>query len=73
MFTFFSIVFGLIWAVASFLLLFKVWDGLGPIVLGISKSHFVLVQDLRVIFLRLPHHAPFPAAFLQTAPIIPFE
>ena len=41
MYTFFSIVFGLIWAVASFLLLFKVWDVLGPIVLGISKNHIV--------------------------------
>ena len=38
MFTFFSIVFGLIWAVASFLLLFKVWDGLGPIVLGSRRA-----------------------------------
>ena len=38
MYIFFSIVFGLIWAVASFLILFKVWDVLGPIVLGISKK-----------------------------------
>ena len=38
MYTFFSIVFGLIWAVASFLLLFKVWDVLGPIVLGILEE-----------------------------------
>ncbi len=36
MYTFFSIVFGLIWAVASFLLLFKVWDVLGPIALVIT-------------------------------------
>ena len=26
MYTFFSIVFGIIWAIASFVLLFKVWD-----------------------------------------------
>lgn len=51
MFTFFSIIFGLIWAVASFLLLFKVWDGLGPIVLGISKSHFVQAAAMIITYL----------------------
>ena len=49
MYTFFSIVFGLIWAVASFLLLFKVWDVLGPIVLGISKNHIVQAAALVII------------------------
>ena len=43
--------FGLIWAVASFLLLFKVWDGLGPIVLGISKSHFVQAAAMIITYL----------------------
>ena len=51
MFTFFSIVFGLIWAVASFLLLFKVWDDLGPIVLGISKSPFVQAAAMIITYL----------------------
>ena len=41
MYTFFSLVFGVIWAVASFLRLFKVWDVLGPIVLNLSKNHLV--------------------------------
>ena len=44
MFTFFTIVFGLIWAVASFILLFKVWDSIGPAVLSISKSHVVQIS-----------------------------
>lgn len=51
MFTFFSIVFGLIWAVASFLLLFKVWDGIGPIVLNISKSHIVQATAMIITYL----------------------
>ena len=46
MFTFFSIVFGLIWAAASFVILFKVWDVLGPIVLGISKNHIVQMATM---------------------------
>ena len=32
MFTFFTIVFAIVWAVGSFILLFKVWDNIGPIV-----------------------------------------
>ena len=51
MYTFFSIVFGLIWAVASFLLLFKVWDVLGPIVLGISKNHIVQAAALVITYI----------------------
>ena len=46
MYTFFSIVFGLIWAVASFLLLFKVWD-----VLGISKNHIVQAAALVITYI----------------------
>ncbi|MFR6028475.1 MAG: hypothetical protein ACLUHG_03565 [Sutterella wadsworthensis] len=53
MYTFFSIVFGLIWAVASFLLLFKVWDVLGPIVLGISKNHIVQAAALVITYIDL--------------------
>ena len=58
MYTFFSIVFGLIWAVASFLLLFKVWDVLGPIVLGISKNHIGTTAGNNTAFLlrQLHHH-----------------
>ncbi len=51
MYTFFSTVFGLIWAVASFLLLFKVWDVLGPIVLGISKNHIVQAAALVITYI----------------------
>lgn len=51
MYTFFSFVFGLIWAVASFLLLFKVWDVLGPIVLGISKNHIVQAAALVITYI----------------------
>ena len=51
MYIFFSIVFGLIWAVASFLILFKVWDVLGPIVLGISKNHIVQSVALVITYL----------------------
>ncbi len=51
MYTFFSIVFGLAWAVASFLILFKVWDKLGPMVLNISKSHVVQMAAMILTFL----------------------
>ena len=43
--------FRLIWAVASFLLLFKVWDVLGPIVLGISKNHIVQAAALVITYI----------------------
>ena len=56
MFTFFTIVFAIVWAVVSFILLFKVWDNIGPIVLSFSKSHIVqllaLDEDFRVIHLQ---------------------
>ena len=48
MYTFFSVVFGLAWAAASFVLLFKVWDAIGPMILGISKSHVVQVVAMIV-------------------------
>ena len=50
MFTFFTIIFALVWAGVSFLLLFKVWDTVGPMVLAISKSHFVQVLAMLIIF-----------------------
>ncbi len=51
MFTFFTIVFGLIWAVASFILLFKVWDSIGPAVLSISKSHVMQMAAMAIVWL----------------------
>ncbi len=51
MFTFISIVLAILWALASFMLLFKVWDAVGPIVLSISKSHFVQILAMLIIFL----------------------
>ena len=53
MFTFFTIVFAIVWAVVSFILLFKVWDNIGPIVLSFSKSHIVQLLAMAIIF---PHH-----------------
>lgn len=41
MFTFISLVLAVIWAIASFVLLFKVWDKLGPIVVSLSSNHIV--------------------------------
>ena len=46
MFTFFTIVFAIVWAVVSFILLFKVWDNIGPIVLSFSKSHIVQLRAI---------------------------
>ena len=51
MFTFFTIVFAIVWAVGSFILLFKVWDSIGPIVLSFSKSHIVQLLAMAIIFL----------------------
>ena len=51
MFTFFTIVFAIVWAVVSFILLFKVWDNTGPIVLSFSKSHIVQLLAMAIIFL----------------------
>lgn len=51
MFTFFTIVFAIVWAVVSFFLLFKVWDNIGPIVLSFSKSHIVQLLAMAIIFL----------------------
>ena len=50
MYTFFSIVFGIIWAIASFVLLFKVWDKIGPVVLSMSKSHVVQVAAMIIVY-----------------------
>lgn len=50
MYFFFSLVFGIAWAAASFLLLFKVWDVIGPIVLGISKSHIVQAAAMIITY-----------------------
>ena len=51
MFTFFTIVFAIVWAVVSFILLFKVWDNIGPNVLSFSKSHIVQLLAMAIIFL----------------------
>ena len=51
MFTFFTIVFAIVWAVVAFILLFKVWDNIGPIVLSFSKSHIVQLLAMAIIFL----------------------
>ena len=51
MFTFFTIVFAIVWAVVSFILLFKVWVNIGPIVLSFSKSHIVQLLAMAIIFL----------------------
>lgn len=51
MFTFFTIVFAIVWAVVSFILLFKVWGNVGPIVLSFSKSHIVQLLAMAIIFL----------------------
>lgn len=51
MFTFFTIVFAIVWAVVSFILFFKVWDNIGPIVLSFSKSHIVQLLAMAIIFL----------------------
>lgn len=50
MYTFFSIVFGIIWAVCSLLLLFKVWDKIGPVVLSMTKSHAVQVVAMVIVW-----------------------
>ena len=68
MFTFFTIVFAIVWAVVSFILLFKVWDNIGPIVLKepyraaprhgdhlphhLGRSRLALDEDFRVIHLQ---------------------
>ncbi len=51
MFAFITVVLAVIWAVVSFLLLFKVWDSVGPVVLGLSKSHVVQAAAMIIIFL----------------------
>lgn len=51
MYTFFSIVFGLAWAVASFLLLFKVWDGIGPVVVNMTKNHIIQAAAMIITWL----------------------
>lgn len=51
MFTFFTIVFGLVWAGVSLLLLFKAWDKIGPIVLNFSKNHIVQGAAMVITFL----------------------
>ena len=51
MFTFFTIVFAIVWAGVCFILLFKVWDNIGPIVLSFSKSHIVQLLAMAIIFL----------------------
>ena len=43
MFTFFTIVFAIVWAVVSF--------NIGPIVLSFSKSHIVQLLAMAIIFL----------------------
>ena len=54
MFTFITIVLALIWAVASFILLFKVWDNIGPAVLSMSGgSHAVQLLAMAIVFLAI--------------------
>ena len=44
----------LIWAVASFILLFKVWDNIGPAVLSMSGgSHAVQLLAMAIVFLAI--------------------
>ena len=51
MFTFISFVLAVIWAIASLILLFKVWDSIGPVVLSISKSHVWLLAAMIIVWL----------------------
>ena len=54
MFTFITIVLALIWAVASFILLFKVGDIIGPAVLSMSGgSHAVQLLAMAIVFLAI--------------------
>lgn len=54
MFTFITIVLALIWAVVSFILLFKVWDNIGPAVLSMSGgSHAVQLLAMVIVFLAI--------------------
>ena len=54
MFTFITIVLALIWAVASFILLFKVWDNIGPAVLSMSGgNHAVQLLAMAIVFLAI--------------------
>ena len=54
MFTFITIVLAPIWAIASFILLFKVWDNIGPAVLSMSGgSHAVQLLAMAIVFLAI--------------------
>ena len=54
MFTFITIVLALIWAIASFILLFKVWDNIGPAVLSMSGGcHAVQLLAMAIGFLAI--------------------
>ena len=54
MFTFITIVLALTWAIASFILLFKVWDNIGPAVLSMSGgSHAVQLLAMAIVFLAI--------------------
>ena len=54
MFTFITIVLALLWAIASFILLFKVWDNIGPAVLSMSGgSHAVQLLAMAIVFLAI--------------------
>ena len=54
MFTFITIVLALIWAIASFILLFKVWDNIGPAVLSMSGgSHAVQLLAMAIVCLAI--------------------
>lgn len=50
MFTFISVVLGIIWAIISLVLLFKVWDKLGPVVLSISNNHIVQIVAMIIVY-----------------------
>lgn len=51
MFTFFTIVFGVVWAAASFLIFFKLWDGIGPLVLEVTKNHVLQLAAMIILYL----------------------
>lgn len=50
MFTFISVVLGIIWALISLVLLFKVWDKIGPAVLSMSNNHIVQVAAMVIVY-----------------------
>lgn len=50
MFAFITLVLGIIWALVSLVLLFRVWDKIGPVVLSMSKSHAVQICAMVLVW-----------------------